>query len=98
MGIRGASVCCDRVHDNLLMKQALGSVLDPWRAAIVGEGRSSCSALALFLGKGCMDDIEVKHETDTIDSEANKFRLVAAVLMILSIGFGVLELMNIIHI
>jgi hypothetical protein len=45
-----------------------------------------------------MDDIQVKHETDTTDSEANKFRLVAAVLMILSIGFGVLELMNVIHI
>lgn len=45
-----------------------------------------------------MDDIQVKHETDTVDSEAGKFRLFAAVLMILSIGFGVLELMNIIHI
>jgi hypothetical protein len=48
--------------------------------------------------EGRMDEIQVKHETDTIDSEAGKFRLVAAVLMILSIGFGVLELMNIIHI
>jgi hypothetical protein len=48
--------------------------------------------------EGCMDEIQVKHETDTIDSEANKFRLVAAVLMILTIGFGVLELMNVIHI
>jgi hypothetical protein len=48
--------------------------------------------------EGRMDEIQVKHETDTVDSEANKFRLVAAVLMILSIGFGVLELMNIIHI
>ena len=45
-----------------------------------------------------MDDIAVKHETDTVDSGAGKFRIVAAVLMILSIGFGVLELMNIIHI
>jgi hypothetical protein len=87
-----------RLHDNLLMKQALGSVLDPWRAAIIGRRRSSCPALAPFIEKGCMDDIEVKHETDTVDSEAGKFRLVAAVLMILSIGFGVLELMNIIHI
>ncbi|MBX9845060.1 MAG: hypothetical protein K2Z80_24950 [Xanthobacteraceae bacterium] len=48
--------------------------------------------------KGCMDDIQVKHETDTVDTEAAKFRLVAAVLMIVSIGFGVLELMNVIHI
>ena len=45
-----------------------------------------------------MDDIQVKHETDTIDSEASKFRVFAAVLMILSIGFGVLELMHVIHI
>lgn len=45
-----------------------------------------------------MDDIQVKHETDTVDTEAAKFRLVAAVLMIVSIGFGVLELMNVIHI
>jgi hypothetical protein len=45
-----------------------------------------------------MNEIQVEHETDTIDSEANKFRLVAAVLMILTIGFGVLELMNVIHI
>jgi hypothetical protein len=45
-----------------------------------------------------MNDIQAKHEIDTVDSEANKFRLVAAVLMILSIGFGVLELMNVIHI
>ncbi|MBX9824360.1 MAG: hypothetical protein K2Y27_05120 [Xanthobacteraceae bacterium] len=45
-----------------------------------------------------MDEIQVQHETDTVDSEAGKFRLVAAVLMIMSVGFGVLELMNIIHI
>lgn len=45
-----------------------------------------------------MDDIHVKRETDTVDSEAAKFRIFAAVLMILTIGFGVLELMNIIHI
>ena len=35
-----------------------------------------------------MDDIQVKHETDTVDSEAGKFRLFAAVLMILSIGLS----------
>ena len=45
-----------------------------------------------------MNDIEVKHETDAVDSEAGKFRLVVAALMIALIGFGVLELMNIIHI
>jgi hypothetical protein len=48
--------------------------------------------------EGRMDEIQVKDETDTADSEAGKFRLVAAVLMIVTIGFGVLELMNIIHI
>ena len=45
-----------------------------------------------------MDEIQVKHETDTIDREAGKFRLFAGALMIVLIGFGVLELMNVIHI
>lgn len=45
-----------------------------------------------------MNDIQVEHEIETVDPEASRFRVVATVLMILSIGFGVLELMNIIHI
>jgi predicted ATP-dependent serine protease len=83
------------------MQQALRSVVDPLRAALSGEGdhRDDHRVLRSPTNReGRMDEIQVKHETDTVDSEANKFRLVAAVLMILSIGFGVLELMNIIHI
>ena len=45
-----------------------------------------------------MDEIQVKHETDTIDAEASKFRLAAAALMVGLITFGVLELMNVIHV
>lgn len=45
-----------------------------------------------------MDEIQVKHETDTVDAEAFRFRLFAGALMIALIGFGVLELMNVIHI
>jgi hypothetical protein len=78
------------------MQQVRRSVLDLQRGGII-ERSAIVYPGARILLKGRMDSTQ-NQKMQQADVEARRYRIVAALLIVLTVGFGVLGLMDIIHV